>query len=386
MTWRDIIKIMNIEKGFFKSTNKYGIPDIKKDEFEVKELIPYRVDSNRNGTAHFFLDDYRFERCWRNPDSQIEELKKYDGVLSPDFSMYTNYPQAMQIWQVYRNRWCACYWQSLGIKVIPTISWSDEQSFKYCFLGVQKGSTVAIGTVGVLNDEYAKTLFMQGFKEMLKQLEPKEILIYGNKLSELEGYKNIRWFDPYMNKFIKAKGEKTMGGRGSGGGKTGGGSATKSTQTQNSKVEDKPKTTQEKRLEALAKARAKRAENLKNGIKTEKKPRVKKAKMSVDNTVSDLKSELRRNVQTDGYISNSDFRVEDYGNTINVSVRYLGKWKNPSHARNEEDYDWQELHKSSQTQINKVVKKLQKASGRKITWGASEKNWIDFDIEKKKGE
>lgn len=386
MAWRDIIKIMNIEKGFFKSTNKYGIPDIKKDEFEVKELIPYRVDSNRNGTAHFFLDDYRFERCWRNPDSQIEELKKYDGVLSPDFSMYTNYPQAMQIWQVYRNRWCACYWQSLGIKVIPTISWSDEQSFKYCFLGVQKGSTVAIGTVGVLNDEYAKILFMQGFKEMLKQLEPKEILIYGNKLSELEGYKNIRWFDPYMNKFIKAKGEKTMGGRGSGGGKTGGGSATKSTQTQNNKIEDKPKTTQEKRLEALAKARAKRAENLKNGIKTEKKPSVKKAKMSVDNTVSDLKSELRRNVQTDGYISNSDFRVEDYGNTINVSVRYLGKWKNPSHARNEEDYDWQELHKSSQTQINKVVKKLQKASGRKITWGASEKNWIDFDIEKKKGE
>lgn len=386
MTWRDIIKIMNIEKGFFKSTNKYGIPDIKKDEFEVKDLIPYRVDSNRNGTAHFFLDDYRFERCWRKPDSQIEELKKYDGVLSPDFSMYTNYPQAMQIWQVYRNRWCACYWQSLGIKVIPTISWSDEQSFKYCFLGVQKGSTVAIGTVGVLNNEYAKTLFMQGFKEMLKQLEPKEILIYGNKLSELEGYKNIRWFDPYMNKFIKAKGEKTMGGRGSGGGKTGGGSATKSTQTKNSKVEDKPKTTQEKRLEALAKARAKRAENLKNGIKTEKKPRVKKAKMSVDNTVSDLKSELRRNVQTDGYISNSDFRVEDYGNTINVSVRYLGKWKNPSNARNEEDYDWQELHKSSQTQINKVVKKLQKVSGRKITWGASEKNWIDFDIEKKKGD
>lgn len=386
MAWRDIIKIMNIEKGFFKSTNKYGIPDIKKDEFEVKELIPYRVDSNRNGTAHFFLDDYRFERCWRNPDSQIEELKKYDGVLSPDFSMYTNYPQAMQIWQVYRNRWCACYWQGLGIKVIPTISWSDKESFKYCFLGVQKGSTVAIGTVGILNDEYAKTLFMQGFKEMLKQLEPKEILIYGNKLSELEGYKNIRWFDPYMNKFIKAKGEKTMGGRGSGGGKTSGGSATKSTQTQNSKVEDKPKTTQEKRLEALAKARAKRAENLKNGIKTEKKPRVKKAKMSVDNTVSDLKSELRRNVQTDGYISNSDFRVEDYGNTINVSVRYLGKWKNPSNARNEEDYDWQELHKSSQTQINKVVKKLQKASGRKITWGASEKNWIDFDIEKKKGD
>ena len=40
-------------------------------------------------------------------------------------------------------------------------------------------------------------------KEMLKQLEPKEILIYGNRLTELNEYKNIRWFEPYMNKFKK---------------------------------------------------------------------------------------------------------------------------------------------------------------------------------------
>jgi hypothetical protein len=201
MSWRNLINIMNINKGFFSSSNSYGIPDIKADEFNIQELIPYRVDANRNGTAHFFLDDYRFERCWKNPDSQIEELEKYDGVLSPDFSMYTNYPEAMQIWQVYRNRWCACYWQSFGIKVIPTVSWSDEESFKYCFLGIPKHSVVAIGTVGVLTNDEVKTLFMNGFEEMLKQLEPKEILIYGNRLTELNGYENIRWFEPYMNKF-----------------------------------------------------------------------------------------------------------------------------------------------------------------------------------------
>ena len=215
-----------------------------------------------------------------------------------------------------------------------------------------------------------------------------------------------------------------MGGRGSGGGRGGGGAAkTPNTNGMNKEelinlynsisgnpaytVEQRVKTmhdikerideldaqkaadTKQKRLDALAKARAKRAENLKNGIKPEKKekkPRQKKAKMSMDSTVSDLKYNLRRNVDTDGYISNSDFRVEDYGNTINVSVRYLGKWKNPSHARYEEDYDWQELKSSSGKQIDKVVKKLSKQSGRKITWGASEKNWIDFDIPKMKGD
>ena len=153
------------------------------------------------------------------------------------------------------------------------------------------------------------------------------------------------------------------------------------------KEKPKEKTTQEKRLEALAKARAKRAENKKNGIKPEKKekdPRRTKAKMSMDSTVFDLQTSLLRNVTTDGSLRRSDFRIEDYGNTINVSIRDLGKWKNPH--KYEQDYDWQILHKSSGKQIDKVVKKLSKQSGRKITWGASEKNWIDFDIPKMKGD
>ncbi len=83
--WRKYLNVQNVEKGFSASFNSYGIPDIKRDEFEVKTLILYRADSNRNGTDHFFLDDCRFERCWKNPGSQIAELKKYEGVLSPDF-------------------------------------------------------------------------------------------------------------------------------------------------------------------------------------------------------------------------------------------------------------------------------------------------------------
>ena len=217
-----------------------------------------------------------------------------------------------------------------------------------------------------------------------------------------------------------------MGGRGSGGGKGGGGAAKKIptgegitdknelinlynsiSGNSNLSVDQRVKAMhdieerikeldakkqadlKQKRLDALAKARAKRAENLKNGVKTEKKekdPRRSKPKMSMDSTVSDLKYNLRRGVDSDGYISSSDFRVEDYGDSVSVQVRYLGKWKNPSHARYEEDYDWQVLHKSSGKQIDKVVKKMARQSGRKITWSASEKNWIDIDIPKMRGD
>lgn len=52
MSWRDLLNVQNVEKGFFASSNSYGIPDITPDEFDVKELIPYRVgfQQKRNGT------------------------------------------------------------------------------------------------------------------------------------------------------------------------------------------------------------------------------------------------------------------------------------------------------------------------------------------------
>ncbi len=117
----------------------------------------------------------------------------------------------------------------------------------------------------------------------------------------------------------------------------------------------------QKRLDALAKARAKRAENKKNGIKPEKKekdPRRTKAKMSMDSTVSDLKYNLRRGVESDGYISNSDFRVEDYGNSVSVQIRYLGKWKNPSHKEEIEKeighLEWDSKENNKSSKIRKI--------------------------------
>ncbi len=56
--------------------------------------------------VHFFLYDYRFERVWKNPDSDLERLSRYRAVLSPDFSMYLEMAPVMQLYNTFRNRWC----------------------------------------------------------------------------------------------------------------------------------------------------------------------------------------------------------------------------------------------------------------------------------------
>lgn len=202
-SWQDTLDSLNLKKGIFPSFNEFNIPDMNAQNFAVSKLIPYRVDKNRDGTAHFFLDDYRFERCWNNPISQINSLKEYDGVLTPDFSLYLDYPLALQIWQVYRNRWLGCFWQSQGINVIPTIGWSDERSFEFAFLGVPDSSTVAVGTVGILKDKTILKPFLKGFEKMMQELKPKSILAYGNPVKELETVENIQWFEPYSAKWKK---------------------------------------------------------------------------------------------------------------------------------------------------------------------------------------
>ena len=75
--------------------------------------------------VHFFLYDYRFERVWKNPDNDIEKLSRYRAVLSPDFSMYLEMAPVMQLYNVFRNRWCGAYWASKGLRVVPIVMMAE---------------------------------------------------------------------------------------------------------------------------------------------------------------------------------------------------------------------------------------------------------------------
>ena len=185
----------------FLGSGKYRIPFIPKPTLTEEDLIGLlligfdRINSDQqkhtDRMVHFFLYDYRFERIWNAPDKDIEVLSQYRAVLSPDFSMYREMAPVMQLYNVFRNRWCGAYWASKGIKVIPTVSWGDENTFDFCFEGIEHGSAVAVSTYMVSehgNHKDQKEFFMKGYKEMLRRIDPSVIICYNTPFPEMEGH------------------------------------------------------------------------------------------------------------------------------------------------------------------------------------------------------
>ena len=179
-----MINFENLDKFSFAGVGKYEIPQIDPEtkypggefvgmNYALTEKFP------ESKIMHCFVDDYQFIRYWNNPDKYLPVLSKFSAVCSPDFSTYTDMPLAMQIYNHYRKHWLAAYWQLNGITVYPTISWSDESSYGWCFDGEPVGGVVAVSSVGTQKNKESKRLFLLGYEEMMKRLDPAWVIFYG---------------------------------------------------------------------------------------------------------------------------------------------------------------------------------------------------------------
>lgn len=177
---------LNCEKRIFSGTGPYDFPVMEPVEVDIEntEVIGFNYAIGckhpEDKICHFYLDDYQFERVWNDPDRYVPILGRFKAVLAPDFSMYTDFPKAVQIFNHYRKMWCAAYWQENGITVIPTICWSTEDSFSWCFDGIPKHSLICVSTVGGFgNHEDNKGAWLEGYGKCLEVLDPSEVLLFG---------------------------------------------------------------------------------------------------------------------------------------------------------------------------------------------------------------
>ena len=199
MTNKEAREKMFCRKLQFDSDNKWGIPFIHKNPLKRLDIQLLGFDEigkldhgNEDKTIHFFKEDYKFINVYENPNKFIERLARFESLLTPDFSMYTDFPLAMQIYSTYMNRWCGAYWQYCGLTVIPTVSWSTNESFDFAFSGIEKGSIIAVSTIGTRKEE---KLFMEGYNEMLKIIQPELIYCYGKPFNGMVG--DVYFIDRY---------------------------------------------------------------------------------------------------------------------------------------------------------------------------------------------
>ena len=181
--------ILNLSYAQYEGVGEYDIPMMHKTHVDNLKDIPIqgfnfalKEEHPENVGVHFFLHDYQFERVWKYPDRYVDVLKKFAYVLSPDFSPYADMPKALQIYNVYRNRWCGRYWQDNGITVIPTFTMGDYDTFDFCADGIPKHSTIAISTMGEGRWGAYKNLY-ENWDRVLERLEPETILLYGKDIS-----------------------------------------------------------------------------------------------------------------------------------------------------------------------------------------------------------
>jgi len=154
------------------------------------DLIPFSKagrSNNKRKYVHFYQHDREFSRVLTATARYLDLLKLYDGVITPDCSMQIGQAACLKQANTYMNRAVGYYLQKNGIPVIPNIRWSDESSFKYCFLGVRPGSIVSISTHGCIKSNEQRQMFKNGLETMLETLHPSSVLVHGYMPEDIFG-------------------------------------------------------------------------------------------------------------------------------------------------------------------------------------------------------
>ena len=163
-------------EGFFEFPNILPAYDVPNRLISFSKAVSCK---DHNQWVHFYEDDYLFERLWRYPKDNLEILKRFNGVILPDFSLYRDMPLVMQLWNIYRSRAIGHWLQKNGVKVIPNIRFGDRRTYWICCDGIAQHSIIAVGSHGTMKNAQDRRIFLDGLNVVIKRLKPTVVVVYG---------------------------------------------------------------------------------------------------------------------------------------------------------------------------------------------------------------
>lgn len=194
MTGNDVIDFAKYYNGkdetphfymeYLDLKNKFFVPI---DDVSLSKKLC--KNTKKDAILHYFAKDTKQNRLIKNISADYTLHKKFYAVCSPDFSVDSNGCYAcFNNSNILKSRICAYKWQSsLGLCVILTLIWGKEDTYKYAFQNIEKGSIVAISYLGVKE----KLTFKKGFLYAINHIQPGYICWYGYVPNYVKEYYDI---------------------------------------------------------------------------------------------------------------------------------------------------------------------------------------------------
>ena len=193
--FKDIFGVYFLESLSFEGD--YDMPIVGNfDDISVIDYIALYSDTSEynkteNTCVAFYQYDHVFDGIHGLYNSIIykdeerlnkfrERFKGVKYIIAPDYSLFGDFPNALQIFNIYKSRVCMCWLiANTKAKILPNVRWTFPFTFEYCFDGIMKGSNIAIGVLGQIRDKENKKMFLDGLKVAIDRIEPKRLLVYG---------------------------------------------------------------------------------------------------------------------------------------------------------------------------------------------------------------
>ena len=197
----------------YPSDNPYDIPTLDSGMQAGKlelPLSPWGANSRLRKdvtTYHFYVDDYRFERLFKDPVKLLVSGCK--AVVEPNCSCHDQTPLAWGLQLIYKKRFLARYFQECGIKVYADLNVSHK-FIEHNKMGIPKGWN-AFFTRGL--DDWMESLRSDlSVAREISGLDTPNLIVYGGggKVQKFCRENNLLYVTDFINAKKKMPWEETV--------------------------------------------------------------------------------------------------------------------------------------------------------------------------------
>lgn len=159
--------------------------EVTPDEEGMHWLYNYGADSPKGmpwdrTLLCFYTHDRFFDSWWEYPAYYTSRVLQAQiiGAVTPNFTVFMNGPDAVNLYNTYRARWMGRYFQEAGIKVIPDINIPSMNALEWTLYGIPKNPpiiSIQLQSIGGATEEER----IEVVKAALADLNPGHVLAYG---------------------------------------------------------------------------------------------------------------------------------------------------------------------------------------------------------------